>query len=85
MEYIKSLVLLYHSTQDRRYLEAAQHQLDAYTQNILKYQGYPEVYDVTGKMYQTLFYKSVRQTGWVVNYEQAKKMVESANVPTAQE
>jgi hypothetical protein len=78
MEYIKMLVLLAQSTGDKRYLQAAQHQLDTYTQNILKYQGYPEVYDSNGKMYQTLFYKSVRQTGWVVNYQQAKAMVEAA-------
>jgi|SRR5579859_172739 len=77
-EYMKSLVLLYDETHDPAYLATARQQLNAYTQNILKYKCYPEVYDQNGQMYQTWFYKSVCQTGWVVSYEQAQKMVAAA-------
>lgn len=77
MEYIKLIARLYQLTGDERYLKEAQYQIAAYTQNIKTYQGYPELYDTRGKMYQRLVYKSVRQTGWVVNFEEAEKMVNS--------
>jgi len=78
-EYTKLLVLLYLQTKKQAYLETAKHQVDAYTANIIKYRCYPEVYDHNGNMLEHFFYKSVCQTGWVVSYEQAKEMVESAS------
>lgn len=77
MEYIKLLVLLHQTTGQDEYLASANSQLEAYTNNIVKYGCYPEVYDEHGKMYKNVFYKSICQTGWVVTYEQAKLMVES--------
>jgi hypothetical protein len=75
-EYIKLLVLLYSTTRKKEYQKEAGYQLDQYSQRIVKYKGYPELYDESGNMLSTLFYKSIRQTGWVINYEQAKAMYE---------
>ncbi len=77
MEYIKLLTILSQQTNQKEYLATAQQQLKSYSDNIVKYRCYPEVYDKNGKMFKTLFYRSVCQTGWVVSYEQARKMVEA--------
>lgn len=79
MEYIKLLALLFEHTHSLPYLLQAQHQLEAYTANIVKYRGFPEVYDAKGNMFRNLLYTSVRQTGWVVSFEQARDMVEAAS------
>lgn len=81
MEYIKLLTFLYRTTGDSSYYQRAQQQLDAYTDNIIRYSCYPEVYNDQGQMFQNLFYKSVCQTGWVVTYEQAKALLESIPKP----
>jgi hypothetical protein len=73
-EYIKVLLLLYKATNNPQYKLTATQQLQAYENNILEYHGFPEVYDHQGKMMETPLYKSVRQTGWVVSFEQAQKM-----------
>lgn len=77
MEYAKLLALLFQSTGNQAYLDEADYQIDQYTDNIIKYECYPEVYDENGQMFKNLFYKSVCQTGWVVTYEQAKALVNS--------
>jgi hypothetical protein len=76
MEYIKLLTALYQNTCQPNYLATAQDQIESYSQNIVKYRGYPEVYDRYGAMYVRPFYKSVRQTGWVVSFLQARGMVD---------
>jgi len=78
MEYAKLLILLYHSTGNVTYLEKAGQQITAYSENILKYGCYPEVYNDKGEMFANYLYKSVCQTGWVVTYEQAVLMLNSA-------
>ncbi len=72
MEYIKSLILL--SSENPEYKELAKKHLDAYKAKMEAYGGYPELYDKNGNIYKTLFYTSVLQTSWVVNYEQARMM-----------
>lgn len=74
MEYTKLLTRLADVEKDLSLLEQAKTHLDAYTFNIKRYQGYPEVYDQSGDFYKTIFYKSIRRTGWVVTYEQARAM-----------
>lgn len=78
-EYTKLLVRLYQVTGDPQYLDHARYQVNAYSFNIKRYQGYPELYDKNGDFYRKPFYKSVRQTGWVVSYEQARAMYEAEN------
>lgn len=74
MEYTKLLMRLAEVENNYEYLEEAKTHLDAYTFNIKRYQGYPEVYDKEGDFYRTPLYKSIRRTGWVVTYEQAREM-----------
>lgn len=74
MEYSKLLIRLAQETDNDSYLVAAERQLDAYTFNIRRYRGYPEVYNYQGEVYSTLLYRSVLRTGWVVTYEQFRAM-----------
>lgn len=74
MEYIKVLLLLYRQTGDKTYLAAADHHIAAYEQTMLRDGGFPEVYDAKGRMLQTLLYRSIRQTGWVIGFEQVRAM-----------
>lgn len=76
MEYAKILTSLYQGNCDSAYLQEARYQIDKYTDNIVTYRGYPEVYNADGRPFQTPFYTSIHRTGWVVTYEQAKQMLE---------
>ena len=77
MEYIKSLLLLYKHTGKTAHLKAARYHLNKYRQAILREGGFPEVYDKQGTLLKTAFYKSIRQTGWVIGYEQARAMYDA--------
>lgn len=74
MEYIKVLLVLYRSTHDKKYLKEADYHIRKYEKMMVKYSGFPEVYDAKGKMLQTPFYRSVRQTGWVVGFDQVRSI-----------
>ena len=74
IEYAKSLLLL--SQYDPTYHAQAKMVIDAYQKNIVRFGGYPELYDKYGNIFQTPFYKSILHTGWVINYEQAKMMLQ---------
>lgn len=76
MEYIKLTLVLAQQTGKEEYLLKAKEQLDKYAYNIKRYRGYPEVYDEQGDFYKTFLHKSVRRTGWVVSYEEARAMYE---------
>lgn len=78
MEYLKTLLLL--AKDKPQYTDAAMRGLSAYTQNIEKFGGYPELYDKYGNIYTTPFYKSILHTGWVINYEQTKMMLSSKSL-----
>lgn len=73
MEYIKALLLL--APKNQILAEEAAHHLAAYAYNIEKWGGYPELYSRQGKLYKSLLLRGVLHTGWVVNYEQAKMMM----------
>lgn len=74
MEYIKTALLLYRETNERHYREEAEYHIAAYKKNMLRFKGFPEVYDSKGNMLTTPFYKSIRMTGWVVGFEQVMQM-----------
>lgn len=74
MEWTKLLIRLSQISHSQFYLEKAHQQLIAYEENIERYGGYPEVYKTDGNIYRTRFYRGIRSTGWIVNYEQALKM-----------
>lgn len=74
MEYIKLLLILYRQTGNQTYLERADYHIKHYKQNMLRDAGFPEVYDKQGNLLQTPFYRSIRQTGWVIGFEQVLAM-----------
>ena len=76
-EFIKVLVALSEYDNQHLFLERAARHIGAYSKNMVRYYGYPETYDTAGNMLRTPFYNSVRQTGWVVGYEQAVAMFKS--------
>ncbi len=77
MEYIKLLCRLHEVTGASSYLEWAEDHIAAYEKNMLETQGFPEVYDKDGKLLQTPLYRSIRQTGWVIGFEQAREIWQS--------
>lgn len=74
MEYIKALLLLYKATGNRRYLRTADRHIASYKKVMRHYGGFPEVYDNQGRLLQTPLYRSIRQTGWVIGFEQVLAM-----------
>jgi len=76
MEYAKLLVRLGQETGVEAYISAAERQFEAYTFNIRRYRGYPEVYNYQGEVYRTPLYRSIIRTGWVVTYEQFRAMID---------
>ena len=70
MEYIKVLLALHWTTGQNAYLDAADVQIAAYKNAMLRDGGFPEVYDRRGQLLQTTLYRSIRQTGWVIGFEQ---------------
>ncbi len=79
LEYIKTLYLLSQNNSlsqnpNPNYTQIADQFLAKYQENILKYGGFPEVYDSQGKMMEANLYRSVVKTGWIINWEQARAM-----------
>ena len=74
MEYIKSLLLLYRATNNVDYLKTADYHIKKYKTAMLRDKGFPEVYDNQGKLLETPLYRSIRQTGWVIGFEQVLEM-----------
>ncbi|MFI5271087.1 MAG: hypothetical protein ACHQT9_03525 [Candidatus Saccharimonadales bacterium] len=70
MEYIKTLLILYKLTEKETYLTRADYHIAKYKKLIMRNGGFPEVYDRNGKLLQTWAYRSIRQTGWVIGFEQ---------------
>lgn len=77
MEYIKSLLILFRETGESKYLTEADYHIGKYTAAMKQYGGFPEVYDSKGNMLQTPLYRSVRQTGWVIGFDQVLRIRQS--------
>lgn len=74
MEYIKILMMLSRETGDKAYLKLADKHIRSYELNMIKNRGFPEVYDRQGNLLETPLYRSIRQTGWVVGFDQVRAM-----------
>jgi hypothetical protein len=74
MEYIKTLLALYRETNDDWYREEADYHIAKYEESMLRYAGFPELYDAKGDMMQTALYRSIRQTGWVIGFDQVRAL-----------
>ena len=74
MEFIKVNLLLSKYTGTKSYVKEADFHIKRYKQNIIRFKGFPEVYNEKGEMLQTLLYKSICMTGWVIGFEQVLAM-----------
>lgn len=77
-QYITLLGQLARETKDESYLKEAKEAITTYNRKIENYRGFPETFDAKGAFLQNIVYKSIRQTGWVVQFEQAKYTVGEA-------
>jgi hypothetical protein len=82
MEYIKVLLALARETGDTSYYQEAGFHLQKYREAMVRDGGFPEVYDTSGEMLKTPFYRSIRQTGWVIGFEQAEAIYKSIKLNT---
>lgn len=74
MEYIKVLLLLHRATGEQKYLSTADYHIGKYEAAMLLDKGFPEVYDASGNLLETPFYRSIRQTGWVIGFDQVRSL-----------
>ncbi len=70
MEYIKVLLALHQATGEANHLAAADRHIESYREAMVRDGGFPEVYDGHGQLLETPLYRSIRQTGWVIGFEQ---------------
>ncbi len=78
-QYITLLADLHGSTKNESYLTEAKEAIAAYQEKMTETKGYPETFSPDGAFLENGVYKSIRQTGWVVQFETAHKKVESFN------
>jgi hypothetical protein len=76
-EFMKLLLILAQCTGDKKYLDRARQHVHTYKDLVERHRGFPEVFRANGKMLRNPVYKSVRQTGWIVGFEQTTAMLES--------
>lgn len=74
-EFCMSLLKIYDFTKEQKYLSKAKEIIKNLEKKILFYKGYPELYNQKLKIYQTLFYSSMIDTGWIVNYQFLKQKI----------
>lgn len=70
-EYLTLLANMNHYS-DGAYTKELNHGIKTYEQKIIENRGFPETFDAEGSFLQNSVYKSIRQTGWVVQFETAK-------------
>lgn len=75
-QYITLLGQLGTVTSDSSYQDEARRHIATYRQKMEEYQGYPETFAPDGTFLQNPVYKSIRQTGWVVQFEEALQSVQ---------
>lgn len=70
-QYITLLADLSSVTHDNNYLIQAKNYRDIYFEKMKESRGFPETFTASGDFLQNFVYKSIRQTGWVVQFEEA--------------
>ena len=71
-QYIWLLAGLYHQTGNAAYKADAEKYIKIYREKIELTRGFPETFNAQGEFLQNTVYKSIRQTGWVVQFEAAE-------------
>jgi hypothetical protein len=74
-QYTYLLGKMYHQTGVSDYKDDAQKFITVYRDKIVQTHGFPETFDTDGNFLQNPVYKSIRQTGWVVEFELAESEV----------
>jgi len=64
-------------TKDTNYLVTGSKMYEELLQKVLFYKGYPELYGQNLKIYQTPFYTSMIDTGWIVNFEYCRQILKT--------
>lgn len=86
MEYIKTLMILAKTEKSKTkksiYIKAADYHIERYKEAMLRDGGFAEVFDQKGNMLTTRMYKSIRQTGWVVGFEQVLEIRKQLKLDT---
>ena len=77
-QYITLLADVYDITGDEWYEKRAQTYIDRYERVIVRDKGFAETYNKQGEFFRIGPYKSIRITGWVVQFEHAKKQLQQA-------
>lgn len=71
-QYIWLLAKMYHQTGAVGYKTDAEEYIRIYRDKIEQTRGFPETFNAKGEFLQNAVYKSIRQTGWVVQFEAAE-------------
>jgi hypothetical protein len=74
-QYMTLLGQLARDVSDAGYQQELQRDIDIYSDKIRTYRGFPETFTPDGRFLETFVYKSIRQTGWVVQFESAQQQV----------
>lgn len=74
-EYMTLLANMYTHTQDKSYLDEGIAASKEYRKKIVQYGGFPETFNEKGEFLQNGVYKSIRITGWVVQFEYAEYLL----------
>ncbi len=74
-QYITLLAQLAASTGEPVYQAQAIQYRDMYRRKMEQYRGFPETFTAQGDFLQNAVYKSIRQTGWVVQFEEAEWLI----------
>ena len=77
-EYITLLANLAKETNNAELLNQADDYIDSYNKAIVRDGGFAETFNTEGQFLQTGLYKSIRITGWVVQFEHAQYQHEKA-------
>lgn len=76
-QYIWLLAEMHHKTGALPYKDDAEKYIRVYRDKIEQTRGFPETFNAEGEFLQNAVYKSIRQTGWVVQFEAAEAALES--------
>jgi hypothetical protein len=74
-QYITLLLQVYRETANKEYLKKARAYIRQYRKNMVRDRGFPETFDEQGNFLRSTFYKSIRVTGWVVQFEYAEYLL----------
>lgn len=77
MEYIKMLLQLGRLESDPALIVRAERHLASYRAVMERERGFPEVLDERGRLLKTGLYAGVRQSSWVIGFDQARGLAEA--------